>query len=64
MYNAIALKILSNQEKQVEACKNDNVPNFVPSGGICPSCHRQVYEADNLSYPITGCPWCHRSFVD
>ena len=37
MYNAIALKILANQEKQVEACKNDNVPNFVPSGGICPS---------------------------
>lgn len=64
MYNETALKILENQKKQEEACKRDNVPNFVPSGGICYSCHRQVYESDKLSFPITGCPYCRTSFCD
>lgn len=64
MYNETASKILENQKKQLEACKCCDVPNFVPDNGICYSCHRQVYEYDNLKFPITGCPFCHRSFCD
>ena len=64
MYNETASKILDNQRKQREACEREHVPDFVPDNGICYSCHRQVYDADNLSFPITGCPFCHRSFCD
>ena len=64
MYNETAKKILENQQKQIESCKKCNIPNFVPDNGICYSCHQQVYEANNLIFPITGCPHCHRDFCD
>ena len=64
MYNETALKILENQKKHKEACKRDNIPDYAPDNGICWSCHRQIFEYDKLSFPVTGCPYCHRSFYD
>lgn len=43
---------------------------FGPSNGICFSCGRQIYSDGGISVETasreltTGCPFCHRSYVD
>ena len=44
--------------------------SFAPSDGICWRCHRSIFGEGGYSreyaaaHSITGCPHCHRSFVD
>lgn len=50
-------------------CKEQGLPNFVPSSGKCFGCHREVFAdyetkgADPDDF-VTGCPHCHRTFCD
>lgn len=43
---------------------------FAPSNGVCYRCIRQIYSEGGISVEkastelITGCPFCHSSFVD
>lgn len=62
-----------NRERAVQAqkaaCEEYETPMFV-SDGQCPNCHRNVYDEGGYSveyaseHVITGCPWCHYSFVE
>lgn len=59
-----AQRIMDNIEKQEKYCKENNFPDFSPAGGICYSCHRQVFDQKEFKPPITGCPFCHTSYCD
>lgn len=43
---------------------------FAPRSGYCYSCGKNIYEEGGISVEkagkelITGCPFCHRSYVD
>lgn len=55
----------SDKERaQIDFCKRTNVPLFALN--FC-SCGRDVYSGYSLEYVsnnhVTGCPFCHRSFV-
>jgi uncharacterized Zn-finger protein len=59
------------QEKitaQKKYCETHQVPMFVHPRGLCWNCNRQVFEQITIekagSELVTGCPFCHRSFVD
>lgn len=53
---------------QEKYCEENKVPFFAPRKEICWSCGRDVYSGLSYEYCrnnlITGCPHCHRSFVD
>lgn len=64
-------------KSQDEYCKDNSVMLFAPYDGECFYCGRQIYEARDLGDEIrgyttkeasetliTGCPFCHRSYVD
>lgn len=46
------------------------LPVFAPSDGKCWKCNKNIYSEGGVSVEkastelITGCPHCHRSFVD
>ena len=66
------------EKAQDEYCERNGKPNFAPYGGYCFHCGQNIYSAK--VYPngfvggisveeagrklITGCPFCHISFVD
>ena len=43
---------------------------FAPVSGVCYRCHKNIYSEDGISVEqaskelVTGCPFCHRSYVD
>lgn len=42
-------------------------PIFFPLNGVCWNCSRQIFEIldpGQNSEPITGCPYCHKSYVE
>ena len=47
-------------------CETNGLPMFAPTN--CYFCHRNIYEQISLkkasSELITGCPYCHRSYID
>lgn len=56
---------------QKQLCDRRGVPVFAPEGGVCPRCGRNVYEVRGFvdvelagTELLTGCPWCHVSFVE
>ena len=63
---------------QEEYCEKHGAPHFAPHSGLCFRCHLQIYgilvadgkETYGISVEkagnqlITGCPFCHISFVD
>jgi len=53
---------------QVEYCRVNKLPLFVPANGICWKCNKQIFDAigDRRASTelITGCPYCSRSFCD
>lgn len=57
-------------EVQALYCSANNKPLFVPKGGICFHCGHNVFDANGISLLqaantlVTGCPFCHQSFVD
>jgi hypothetical protein len=66
-------------ESQVQYCKKNELPHFVPDDGVCYLCHQNIYtEGRHRSglpskgisveaagnHLITGCPHCHFSFCD
>lgn len=55
-------------EAQKKYCEGLKTPWWIPYDGVCYSCHRQIMNCYTLkgakSTVITGCPHCHRSFVD
>lgn len=48
----------------------EHSPLFAPSDGVCWKCNKQIYSEGGISVEkasselVTGCPFCHRSFVD
>ena len=81
LFMEITCDIRRAEEAQKRLCEERGVPFFVPPGGVCPRCGRNVYTrecvcsrigARNLSVNlevvdaelITGCPFCHVSFVE
>lgn len=54
---------------QEEYCKRTmKTPQYAPSDGICWRCGRQIYEEYGDEYAsnnlVTGCPYCHMSYVE
>ena len=56
---------------QMIFCSKHNLPMFAPSNGICWRCGRNIYEGERGvsveragAMLITGCPYCHRTYVD
>ena len=56
---------------QMIFCNKHNLPMFAPSNGICWRCRKNIYEGEYGisvekagSMLITGCPYCHRTYVD
>lgn len=51
-----------------ERVKQGKVIDWLSGRKECFSCHKNIYEyldyEDVSQYSITGCPICHRSFVD
>lgn len=64
-----------NPEEAMKAQKRftekNELPHFAPTNGICWGCRRNIYSAPR-GYTverageelITGCPHCHKSYVD
>ncbi len=44
-------------------CADNNYPQFGPTDGRCYSCKKQIFEIEEEG-PITGCPWCGRTYCD
>lgn len=65
---AAGMVVEAFKELQQAKCDELGVPNFAPESGECWSCHRQIYNRATIEgltkAPITGCPYCARSFVD
>ena len=57
-------------EAQYEYCARNNKPVFIPTNGCCPNCHNPIFIIGGISVEeaesthITGCPYCHVSFVE
>lgn len=57
-------------EAQATACAAARMPHFAPSDGVCWGCGRFIYRIDGIpngaepTSPVTGCPYCHKSFCD
>lgn len=55
---------------QEARCHELEMPRFAPNDGRCPNCRRNIYEEGGYSleyaaeHAITGCPFCHHSFVE
>lgn len=65
MYDAQLAK-----QAQDKYCLEHEIPHFAPHNGICWNCNRNIYDDGGISVEesgsrlITGCPFCHRSYVD
>jgi predicted kinase len=60
--------IAQSVRAQTQYCKIAGLPVMVPPEGMCPGCKRQIFShfptRDKAgSEMITGCPFCHWSFV-
>jgi hypothetical protein len=51
-------------KKHQALCAERNFPNFAPNNGKCFSCKKQVFEREDGTRFITGCPHCGRTFCD
>ena len=67
----MSIDIIARRDAQRQYCRANSVPMFAPTTGFCPNCGRNIYdgpygytEAKAGSTLITGCPYCHRSYVD
>ena len=58
---------------QEEYCDREDAPFFAPNGRIfyrCYYCNKNIYSEGGISVEdagsrlITGCPFCHHSYVD
>lgn len=55
---------------QEKFCDDHLIPNFSPKNGYCPHCHNPIYIIGGISVEeaskthVTGCPYCHYSFVE
>jgi hypothetical protein len=49
-------------EKQMQYCHENNLIFFAPYDGKCDYCGKEITDTDEKL--ITGCPHCHRSFVE
>ena len=47
-----------------KVCEKVDFPHFAPSDGICCSCRKQIYNVLDGKKPITGCPYCYRSYCE
>ncbi|MBP5461899.1 MAG: hypothetical protein J6Y20_07230 [Lachnospiraceae bacterium] len=72
MDNGLIIKAIMNQ---AQYCKDHETPHFAPRSGKCEFCGRFIYKTDAndmngyspeyaKEHLITGCPICHKSFVD
>lgn len=70
-------QVRSAIEAQKQYCEDNHEPLFAPQDGFCHSCGQQIYAdiptnwgndwgyADRADKElITGCPHCHRSYID
>lgn len=59
------------RKAQEAYCWEKKVPMYAPADGLCPHCGANIYAGDSAISPdmaglhlITGCQYCHTSFVD
>lgn len=56
--------------EQERYCDEHKFPHFAPRTGTCWCCGKNIYAEGGISVEeaglrlITGCPFCHRSYVD
>ena len=60
--------VIDKKELQLEYCRLNGVPLYAPYSGVCWTCGNNIYEelddetcSETL---ITGCPYCHTSFLE
>jgi len=56
--------IEERKAKYAEWREEHNFPQFEPPTGICWYCNKQIFEICEGISGITGCPHCHKSYVD
>lgn len=66
-------KNIFNRDESIKAqrdyCERKNKPYFIPWGARC-VCGFEIFGEKGYTVEqagkqlITGCPWCHRSFLD
>lgn len=58
--------IEEKEKAQNEYCREHSLPRFVPLGGDCFWCGKNVYRYYSLEYcannQIVGCPYCNTTF--
>lgn len=57
------------EQLQKEYCIANNIPEFAPHNGVCSGCNLYIYVDERVkavaaTQLVTGCPFCHKSFVD
>ncbi len=66
-YFGISEENLEKAVAQYMYCQKRGIEQFVGVVGYCWHCDKQVYEEWDLesaaSTLVTGCPYCHRSFI-
>lgn len=54
--------LLHRSEKQSKLCEKKGYPNFVGDGNC--SCGHNIFEKEDGSSLVTGCPFCCKSFCE
>lgn len=54
-------------EAQEKFCGGINSPFYAPRNGICWRCGKQIFDMIDVTMAgskiVSGCPYCHRSYV-
>jgi len=56
-------EIQARKAKYAAWRKEHNYSQFEPSNGIYWNCKKQIFKIHDGTKSITGCPFCHRTFV-
>ena len=56
--------IQARKQQYAEWREKHKVSQFEPPSGECWNCGNQIFKVYDGTSTITGCPFCHRSFVD
>jgi len=55
--------IQARRQQYAEWRKEHNFSQFEPPNGVCWNCGKQIFKIYDGTNKITGCPFCHRTFV-
>lgn len=58
------VEISKRIQAQKDYLEKSGEPHFAPKDGRCFNCKRQIYEIEDGTTLVTGCPHCHRSYCE